>query len=64
MIHDQYYSQLPDCVELAKQLDLYIAHIEDCLTESGIREDCKLEMEASLYTVKAVRADVKRIYEE
>ena len=61
---DQYYSQMPDCVELAKQLDLYIAHIKDCLKEDGIREDMRLEMVSSMYSALAVRADIKRIYEE
>lgn len=64
MLHDAYYSTLPDTEVLANELDKYIRHIEDCLTEDGIRRDVELEMQACLYTAKAVRADIKRIYED
>lgn len=58
-MHDNYYDSMPDCVELAKQLDLYIAHIQDCLAES---EDDNIPN--LLKRALAVREDVRNIYEE
>ena len=62
-MHDTYYSTMPDVEVLARELDNYIQHIEDCLKEDGIRRDMELKMQASLYAAKAVRVDIERIYE-
>ena len=64
MSHDVYYGVMPNSEVLASELDKYIQHIEDCLKEDGIIRDMELEMQSSLYSAKAVRADIKRIYEE
>ena len=64
MLHDSYYSVMPDAEVLARELDNYIKHLEDSLEEGGLISDVELEMKSSLYSAKAVRADIKRIYEE
>lgn len=62
-MHDSYYD-LPDSELLAKELDKYIHHIEQCLEEDGIRSDILLDMQAQLYSAQAVRANIKRVYED
>lgn len=63
MAHDTYFVHQPDCVTLAKELDNYIAWIEECLQEDCTR-DSRLDMEAQRDAAKVVRANIRRVYDE
>ncbi len=63
MPHDEYYNVMPNSEVLAKELDKYIRHIEDCLEEDCLPE-IRLDMQSQLYAAKAVRENVRRVYDE
>jgi len=63
MSHDQYYAVLTDAPALAKELDKYIQHIEQCMEEDcdfGTMADLCLQLEDA----KKVREHIRRIFDE
>jgi hypothetical protein len=62
MTHDEYYPDMPDLETLAEELDKYINWVEVCSNEDCPR-DTELDLQAQIYAAKAVRANIKRIYE-
>ena len=64
MSHDQYYAVLTDAPALAKELDKYIQHIEQCMEEDGLTFSAMTDLCIQLDDAKKVRENIRRVFEE
>ena len=63
-IHDTYYSSLTDPVALAKELEKYMGHIQECLSETGLSDECVKDLKDQLNAAKVVRENIRRVFDE
>lgn len=62
-LHDVYYGVLTDAPALAKELDKYMKHIEECLEEDCLPE-VRLDLKAQFFAAKTVRENIRRVFDE
>lgn len=63
-VHDTYYAVLTDAPALAKELDKYIKHIEQCMEEDGLTFEAMADLDSQLTAAKVVRENVRRVFDE